>query len=93
MSFGRFLGPDYCKPTNNFARFKLAGFAVSVHPPKFIAKKMYDVMKIGKFLAPEEAAMKTRLLTCAPCGVPISMVFVCVTSNLIPSNWYVLNTC
>ena len=32
----------YCKPTNYFARFKLAGFAVSVHPRKFIAAKMSE---------------------------------------------------
>ena len=43
----------YCKPTNYFARFKLAGFAVSVHLRKFIAAKMSDVMKTRKFLAPE----------------------------------------
>ena len=43
----------YCKPTNYFARFKLAGLAVSVHPRKFVAAKMSDVMKTGKFLAPE----------------------------------------
>ena len=43
----------YCKPTNYFARFKLAGFAVSVPPRKFIAPKMSDVMKTRKFLAPE----------------------------------------
>ena len=63
-----------------------------MHPRKFIAAKMSDVMKTRKFLAPEQAAMKERLLTCAPCGVPTSVVFVCITSNLIPSNWYVLNT-
>ena len=43
----------YCKPTNYFAQFKLAGFAVSVHPRKLIAAKMSDVMKTRKFLAPE----------------------------------------
>ena len=44
---------NYCKPTNYFARFKLAGFAASVHPRKFIAAKMSDVMKTRMFLAPE----------------------------------------
>ena len=48
-----FLDKYYCKPTNYFTRFKLAGFAVSVHPGKFIAAKMSDVMKTRKFFAPE----------------------------------------
>ena len=43
----------YCKPTNYFPRFKVVGFAVSVHPRKFIAAKMSAVMKMLKFLAPE----------------------------------------